>query len=115
MVCKDDKGRITKEYTTLSQAKSNPNAVVVRIGKVSAGKNHCFAIENSDCSVTAQQDNTDASVVNYHQRVFSWGFGGYGRLGHNCTTDEYVPREVTFFTPLNEVMSKNTQKQMVSQ
>lgn len=31
------------------------------------------------------------------KRVFSWGFGGYGRLGHSEPKDEMVPRLVKFF------------------
>jgi len=31
------------------------------------------------------------------KRVFSWGFGGYGRLGHAETKDEMVPRLIKFF------------------
>ena len=30
-------------------------------------------------------------------RVFTWGFGGYGRLGHQQPKDEHVPRLVSFF------------------
>lgn len=30
-------------------------------------------------------------------RVYTWGFGGYGRLGHYQQKDELVPRLVTFF------------------
>lgn len=32
------------------------------------------------------------------KRVFSWGFGGYGRLGHADTKDEMVPRMLQFFS-----------------
>ena len=27
-------------------------------------------------------------------RLFTWGFGGYGRLGHNEPKDELVPRQI---------------------
>lgn len=30
-------------------------------------------------------------------RVFTWGFGGYGRLGHQQPKDEHVPRLLAFF------------------
>lgn len=30
-------------------------------------------------------------------RLFSWGFGGYGRLGHNSGDNELIPREVLAF------------------
>jgi alpha-tubulin suppressor-like RCC1 family protein len=31
------------------------------------------------------------------KRVFTWGFGGYGRLGHNEPKDEMVPRKLGYF------------------
>ena len=34
-------------------------------------------------------------------RVFSWGFGGYGRLGHNEPKDELVPRLIKVFEGTN--------------
>lgn len=36
-------------------------------------------------------------ALDSRKRVFSWGFGGYGRLGHADTKDEMVPRKVQFF------------------
>ncbi|BFZ23016.1 hypothetical protein BsWGS_26055 [Bradybaena similaris] len=38
-----------------------------------------------------------ALVVDSKKRVFSWGFGGYGRLGHSDPKDEMVPRLLKFF------------------
>ena len=34
-------------------------------------------------------------------RIFSWGFGGYGRLGHNEPKDELVPRLIKVFEGIN--------------
>ena len=31
-------------------------------------------------------------------KVFTWGFGGYGRLGHNRPQDELDPKEVSQFS-----------------
>ncbi len=31
-------------------------------------------------------------------RLFSCGFGGYGRLGHNCADDEFLAREITLLS-----------------
>uniref|UniRef100_H2YG31 Protein RCC2 homolog n=1 Tax=Ciona savignyi TaxID=51511 RepID=H2YG31_CIOSA len=31
------------------------------------------------------------------KRVFTWGFGGYGRLGHSEQKDEHIPRLLTVF------------------
>lgn len=44
----------------------------------SCGQNHTVAIDG-------------------RKRLFSWGFGGYGRLGHAEPKDEFVPRLIKFF------------------
>ncbi|XP_073512257.1 protein RCC2 isoform X4 [Phyllobates terribilis] len=36
-------------------------------------------------------------VLDSQKRVFTWGFGGYGRLGHTEQKDEMVPRLVKLF------------------
>lgn len=36
-------------------------------------------------------------ALDSRKRVFSWGFGGYGRLGHADTKDEMIPRMLQFF------------------
>ncbi|XP_069467237.1 protein RCC2 [Ambystoma mexicanum] len=36
-------------------------------------------------------------VLDSQKRVFTWGFGGYGRLGHSEPKDELVPRLVKLF------------------
>jgi len=35
-------------------------------------------------------------VIDERNRAFSWGFGGYGRLGHSQTGNEHVPRLIKF-------------------
>lgn len=49
----------------------------VNIKEISCGHNHCVAIDD-------------------RYRAFSWGFGGYGRLGHSETGNEHVPRLIKF-------------------
>merc|ERR1711962_784982 len=44
-----------------------------RIVYIDVGQNHSCAIDDN-------------------QRLFTWGFGGYGRLGHNSTANELRPR-----------------------
>jgi len=36
-------------------------------------------------------------VLDRKDRVFTWGFGGYGRLGHDENKDELVPRLLKYF------------------
>lgn len=37
-------------------------------------------------------------ALDARKRVYSWGFGGYGRLGHADTKDELFPRLLMFFS-----------------
>ena len=42
--------------------------------------------------------NNHTAAVTDDGKVFTWGFGGYGRLGHNQPQDELAPREVSQFS-----------------
>lgn len=55
------------------------------ISKVACGKNHSIALEKIHDSGAGG-------------RLFTFGCGGYGRLGHNCVTDEPFAREVVYFS-----------------
>ena len=55
------------------KAKQATPVTGVVIKEVTCGANHTVAIDERN-------------------RAFSWGFGGYGRLGHSETKDESVPR-----------------------
>ncbi|KAG7353787.1 S-layer protein [Nitzschia inconspicua] len=55
----------------------------VRIQDIAAGKHHALALE--------APSNDDPGT-----RIFSWGCGNYGVLGHNRQKDEYFPRHVAF-------------------
>ncbi|GMH87521.1 hypothetical protein TL16_g10880, partial [Triparma laevis f. inornata] len=57
------------------------DSMEVRIGSIACGKNHTVAIE---C-----QREKNAPV-----RVFTWGSGNYGCLGHKVQKDEHYPRYV---------------------
>jgi len=61
-----DKDPKTKEITALP---------IPKIIKISCGQYHSTAVDEN-------------------KKVFSWGFGGYGRLGHAETADELVPRMI---------------------
>lgn len=50
----------------------------VSIIEVAAGVNHAVAVDSK-------------------RRCFSWGFAGYGRLGHSDTKNELVPRNIKSF------------------
>ena len=39
-------------------------------------------------------------------RVFTWGFGGYGRLGHSEPRDEPIPRFLKTFDPSSNRAAK---------
>mmetsp|Transcript_13778 Transcript_13778/g.13317 ORF Transcript_13778/g.13317 Transcript_13778/m.13317 type:complete len:493 (+) Transcript_13778:92-1570(+) len=73
----------------------------VNIRVVGAGKNHSVCVE--------EWENEGMN------RVFSFGFGGYGRLGHNVGNDEVCPREIVMFQTLvggKQVPPANPQKQI---
>jgi len=63
-----------------------PKSSDIRIGSISCGKNHTVAIE------APIQHKSQPS------RVFTWGCGGYGVLGHAVQADEYTPRLVGTMT-----------------
>ncbi|CAL4077670.1 unnamed protein product, partial [Meganyctiphanes norvegica] len=65
---------------------SQPTPVTdVQIAQVACGNNH-------------------TCVVDTKGRCFTWGFGGYGRLGHAEQKDEMIPRLIKFFDgPKREV------------
>ena len=60
------------------KSKAATPIIGVTIKDVTCGINHCVAIDEKN-------------------RAFSWGFGGYGRLGHSETGNELVPRLIKFF------------------
>lgn len=80
-VCKDTKGAVTTRIAGED----------IFIRKVSAGKNHTVFLEDWEGrSAAAEESSADSLSVS--NRVFSCGFGGYGRLGHNGCEDELLPR-----------------------
>jgi alpha-tubulin suppressor-like RCC1 family protein len=56
----------------------------VKIQDIACGKHHALAIEATKTSGLGN-------------RIFSWGCGNYGMLGHNRQKDEYYPRHVSSF------------------
>lgn len=52
------------------------------IVKISCGPNHTVAVDKN-------------------HKAYSWGFGGYGRLGHSETADELVPRILKYLDGKN--------------
>mmetsp|Transcript_37775 Transcript_37775/g.55361 ORF Transcript_37775/g.55361 Transcript_37775/m.55361 type:complete len:598 (+) Transcript_37775:3-1796(+) len=63
-----------------------PDSADIAIGSISCGKNHTIAVE----APIKESPGQSAS-----SRVFSWGCGGYGCLGHNVQADEYTPRLIS--------------------
>ncbi|KAH7567168.1 hypothetical protein JRO89_XS07G0026400 [Xanthoceras sorbifolium] len=68
------------------EAQPRPRAIASLAGetivKVACGSNHTVAVDSNGY-------------------VYTWGFGGYGRLGHREQKDEWVPRRVDIFTKHN--------------
>lgn len=90
-VTKDSHSKLTAEH----------NAADIKIKCVAAGKNHSVCLEEWES--------------NGLNRVFSFGFGGYGRLGHTVNIDEVCPREITTFQSIvagQQIPPTNPQKQI---
>ena len=87
----------------------------VHITAVTAGKYHSLCLED-----WTPQGTVDSAVsCKNWNRVYSWGCGGYGRLGHNGADDENMPREIeqfsAFLPPPNQatqIVQMNAQKQV---
>jgi alpha-tubulin suppressor-like RCC1 family protein len=75
-VSKDRHGSLREEYP----------ASAVHIVQVAAGRNHSVCIEGP---APAEGGGSSGQAGS---RVFAWGFGGYGRLGHNSVDSEYVAK-----------------------
>jgi alpha-tubulin suppressor-like RCC1 family protein len=89
---------VTKDIKGRNSVDIPANQIRVRL--VAAGKNHSACVE--DWEGEGQQG-----------RVFTWGFGGLGRLGHNAPDDELLPRELLPFTPSTNAGAKpNPQRQI---
>ncbi|KAB2083451.1 hypothetical protein ES319_A05G268000v1 [Gossypium barbadense] len=80
------------------ESQPRPRAIATLSGetivKVACGTNHTVAVDMNGY-------------------VFTWGFGGYGRLGHREQKDEWVPRRIEVFQkhnvlPPNAVVSACT-------
>jgi len=73
---------------------ATPKKIVLWVEKDSKGQN---IVPISDVIVKEISCGTNHTVViDDKYRAFSWGFGGYGRLGHSQTGDEHVPRLMKF-------------------
>jgi alpha-tubulin suppressor-like RCC1 family protein len=64
--------------------KTVPLAQDIRLQDIACGKHHAVALE-------APNKNNPTT------RIFTWGCGDYGCLGHNRQHDEYYPRQVEGF------------------
>ena len=71
----------------------------IAIRKVACGRNHSICVEDwEECTIDTR--TSDAHAQPRLNRVFTFGFGGYGRLGHGSgsTADELAPRELVIFS-----------------
>jgi len=66
----------------LSQ-KTTPIRSKIKIQDIAAGKHHALALE------------APSGGDGVGTRIFSWGCGNYGVLGHNRQKDEYYPRHIS--------------------
>lgn len=71
-----------------------PKRVVVYIEKHREG--HVTPVDSVQIVSMACGINHTVAI-DTRKRCYTWGFGGYGRLGHASPKDEYVPRLLKFF------------------
>lgn len=73
---------------------ASPKRVVLYIEKSKDG--HVSPVDVSEIVDFACGTNHTVAIDS-KKRAFSWGFGGFGRLGHAEQKDEYVPRLIKYF------------------
>ncbi|KAK2181310.1 hypothetical protein NP493_403g00025 [Ridgeia piscesae] len=89
----DGKYFVSSSKMTFS-CEMKPRKVQVFIEKTHEG--HILPV--TDVEVVDVACGTNHSVIcDRKKRVFTWGFGGYGRLGHSEPRDEWVPRMLKYF------------------
>ncbi|VEU40605.1 unnamed protein product [Pseudo-nitzschia multistriata] len=71
-------GDLNRKTVTIQQA--------IKIQDIAAGKHHALALEATPAGGSGGT------------RIFSWGCGNYGVLGHNRQKDEYFPRHCSFLS-----------------
>lgn len=74
-----------KLHVNNEKAKVVPLDEDIRIGQIATGKHHTLALE---------------APSNHKPRVFSFGCGNYGTLGHGVQADEYFPRLIGIIAKL---------------
>jgi len=72
-----------------------PDAAHIRLSRIVCGKNHAMAVEAEWNSEYPCQ-----------RRVFTWGCGNFGCLGHGIQSDQYYPRQMSFFR--NQFFANNS-------
>lgn len=84
-------------YNKIPQRHTNSEInETIKIIAVAAGKNHSLCLEEWE----------DGGLG----RVFSFGFGGYGRLGHSIADDELFPVEISIFSQQRQVPMKQIRR-----
>ncbi|RWS06750.1 RCC2-like protein [Dinothrombium tinctorium] len=75
-----------------------PRRVVVFIEKTREG--HIIPLDDV-CIVDVACGNNHTLAIDTKKRCFTWGFAGYGRLGHSDTKNELMPRNLKSFDYIN--------------
>lgn len=80
--------KLTFHYET------SPKKIVLYIEKSKEG--HVTPVDNVQI-VDFACGNNHTVAIDSKKRAYSWGFGGFGRLGHAEPKDELVPRLIKYF------------------
>lgn len=88
-------GKYFKSTNKLSyNFETSPKRIVLYIEKGKDG--HVSPVDVSEI-VDFNCGQNHAVAIDGKRRAFSWGFGGFGRLGHAEQKDEMVPRLIKYF------------------
>jgi len=79
---------------------TSPRKIMLFIEKSREG--HITPFEDQPKIVDIACGLNHALAIDSKKRCFSWGFAGYGRLGHNDTKNELVPRNLKTFDYQNK-------------
>lgn len=84
------------------QFQNSPQPIVLYVDKTKDG--HTTPVKVDDI-IDVSCGTNHAVALDKQRRVFSWGWGALGRLGHAEQKDEWIPRLINFFERYRNVKS----------
>eukprot|EP00978_Attheya_sp_CCMP212_P004161 scaffold9027_cov61-Attheya_sp.AAC.9 len=98
LFCDQDSGKDVNANTAIVPL---PDSSEIVIRSIACGKNHSIALEAPTQPGTAP-------------RLFTWGCGDYGCLGHGKQADEYFPRLISTFSEQKALFLSNAPRKVTA-